>query len=293
MTEAPPQLWFEDFAPGQSFPGATSACTAEDFLAFARITGDAQQRLAAIQEATELGAGFRIAMRDLEIRGAGNLLGPEQAGHIGAVGFDLYTRLLAQAVEERRAEQTRVLKAARREQIARSLEQTEQLRRAAAATIPARSDGGPITPIQLVTLDLPLTAYLPTDYISDDTLRLRVYQKLVQATTTQDILYLRAELRDRFGPIPEPAEHLLLWLQLKALALRAGVPSISTVEDEITIRLPDRPLDRAALQRQFDSQAVRFGPQFARINRRVVGDRWAEVLKEVLEALGRDVTVTA
>ncbi len=261
-----------------------------------RITGDAQQRLEAIQEATELGAGFRIAMRDLEIRGTGNLLGPEQAGHIGAVGFDLYTRLLAQAVETRKAEQSRSLKAERKLQVARSTQQTEQLRRAAATAIPdtgarpaagADGNGGPITPIQLVTLDLPLTAYLPTDYISDDTLRLRVYQKLVQAVTPEDIRQLRTELRDRFGPVPLPAEHLLLWLQLKALALRAGVPSISTSEDEITIRLPATgAVDRNGLQRQFDG-AVRVGPQFVRINRRAAGDSWAETVKGVLEALGR------
>ncbi|HEX6290032.1 MAG TPA: TRCF domain-containing protein, partial [Herpetosiphonaceae bacterium] len=254
-----------------------------------RITGDAQQRLEAIQEATELGAGFRIAMRDLEIRGTGNLLGPEQAGHIGAVGFDLYTRLLAQAVEQRKVEQSRMARNELKRQQARGVQQTEQLRRAAATTLPTGSngDGGPITPIQLVTLDLPLTAYLPTDYIDDDTLRLRVYQKLAQAATTQDILYLRAELRDRFGPIPEPAEHLLLWLQLKVLALRAGVSSISTSDDEITIRLPSSGvIDRAALQRQF-GQSVRFGPQFARVNRRVVGEQWADTVRGVLEALGR------
>jgi transcription-repair coupling factor (superfamily II helicase) len=255
-----------------------------------RITGDAQQRLEAIQEATELGAGFRIAMRDLEIRGTGNLLGPEQAGHIGAVGFDLYTRLLAQAVEERKAEQSRVTTSERRRQQTRAVQQTEQLRRAAATTLPSgvSGDGGPITPIQLVTLDLPLTAYLPTAYISDDTLRLRVYQKLAQAATTQDILFLRAELRDRFGPIPEPAEHLLLWLQLKVLALRAGVPSISTSEDEITIRLPgNRFVDRTALQQQFKDGSVRVGPQFVRVYRRVVGEQWADTVRSILEALGR------
>jgi transcription-repair coupling factor (superfamily II helicase) len=262
-----------------------------------RITGDAQQRLEAIQEATELGAGFRIAMRDLEIRGTGNLLGPEQAGHIGAVGFDLYTRLLAQAVETRKAEQNQLSRADRKLQLARSTQQTEQLRRAAATALPgpttargaspADGNSGPITPMQLVTMDLPLTAYLPTDYISDDTLRLRVYQKLVQATTPEDIRQLRTELKDRFGQVPEPAEHLLLWLQLKALALRAGVSSISTGEDEITIRLPtDKFVDRDGLQRQF-SGSVRFGPQFARINRRVVGEQWADTVRAVLEALGR------
>ncbi len=262
-----------------------------------RITGDAQQRLEAIQEATELGAGFRIAMRDLEIRGTGNLLGPEQAGHIGAVGFDLYTRLLGQAVEARKAEQSRSLKSERKLQLARSTQQTEQLRRAAATTIPgsgsgsgvggADGGGGLITPIQLVTLDLPLTAYLPTDYIGDDTLRLRVYQKLAQATTPEDIRQLRTELRDRFGPVPTPAEHLLLWLQLKALALRASVPSISTNEEEITIRLPaSGAIDRNQLQREFGS-SIRVGPQFVRVNRRVVGEQWSETVRGVLEVLGR------
>lgn len=259
-----------------------------------RMSGEAQQRLEAIQEATELGAGFRIAMRDLEIRGAGNLLGPEQAGHIGAVGFDLYTRLLAQAVEQQRAEQARLLKTVRREQAAKRLQQSEQLRRAAvAATAAMRGEGGPITPIPLVSIDLPLTAYLPGDYISDDTLRLRVYQKLAQATTPQEIRFLRAELRDRFGPLPTPAEHLLLWLQVKALALRAGVPVIATVEDEISVRLPDRPFDRAALQRQVADQPVRIGPQFARIDRRAAGERWPELLIALLEALGRGAPVPA
>jgi len=256
-----------------------------------RITGDAQQRLEAIQEATELGAGFRIAMRDLEIRGVGNLLGPEQAGHIGAVGFDLYTRLLAQAVEQRKHAQTGELRDARRQQHARSAQQTEQLRRAAstsltAAVAGAANDDATITPIQLVTLDLPLTAYLPSSYITDDTVRLRVYQKLSQAETLQDLQFLRAELKDRFGTIPEPAEHLLLWLQLKVLAQRARVASIATGEDEMVVRLPgDGALDRAALQRQVDPNSVRIGPQFARINRRAAGERWAEVLRGLLETL--------
>lgn len=265
-----------------------------------RITVEGQQRLEAIQEATELGAGFRIAMRDLEIRGVGNLLGPEQSGNISAIGFDLYTRLLAQAVEERKAAQGRVLKGARRQQEQRSVQQTEQLRRAAATTIPGarptasvngtsngKTKEEPITPIQLVTLDLPLTAYLPTDYVPDDTLRLRVYQKLVNATTTQQIAQFRAELRDRFGPLPDPAEQLLLWLEFKALALQAGVPGIATGEDEITIRLPvNGAVDRNAVQRRFPNEQVRVGPQFVRINRRTVKDRWIDVLRGVLEALG-------
>jgi transcription-repair coupling factor (superfamily II helicase) len=260
-----------------------------------RMTGDAQQRLQAIQEATELGAGFRIAMRDLEIRGAGNLLGPEQSGNIAAVGFDLYTQLLAQAVREHKP----VAGAADRAQgdgqalRGKRLRATEELRRATAlsatpslAQVEPPAQTGTVTPIPLVALDLPLTAYLPSEYIADDTLRLRVYQKLAAATTPQELRLLRAELQDRFGSPPEPAEHLLTWLELKALALRAGVPSIATSEDEIAVRLPeDIHRRRDALLKLMD-EVVRVGPQFIRINRRTAGDTWVSRLREVLETLG-------
>jgi transcription-repair coupling factor (superfamily II helicase) len=263
-----------------------------------RITGDAQQRLQAIQEATELGAGFRIAMRDLEIRGAGNLLGPEQSGNIAAVGFDLYTQLLSQAVTSNKpavsptASQDGANDKAAKTSRGKRLQATEDLRRATALSslpvIPAVSEGstgGTITPIPLVALDLPLTAFLPTDYIADDTLRLRVYQKLAAATTAGDLRLLRAELRDRFGPPPEPTENLLTWLELKALAIAAGVPSIATGEDEIAIRLPAaNGRDRAQLLELMD-EVVRVGPQFVRINRRAAGDTWVERLREVLEVL--------
>ncbi|HZB96484.1 MAG TPA: transcription-repair coupling factor, partial [Herpetosiphonaceae bacterium] len=259
-----------------------------------RMTGDAQQRLQAIQEATELGAGFRIAMRDLEIRGAGNLLGPEQSGNIAAVGFDLYTQLLAQAVREHKpvAATNGQPQGDGQGLRGKRLRATEELRRATAlsatpslAQAEPPAQAGTVTPIPLVALDLPLTAYLPSDYIADDTLRLRVYQKLAAATTPQELRLLRAELQDRFGPPPEPAEHLLTWLEFKALALRAEVPSIATSEDEIAIRLPeDVHRRRDALLKLMD-EVVRVGPQFIRINRRSAGDTWVARLREVLETL--------
>ncbi|CAA9333664.1 MAG: Transcription-repair coupling factor, partial [uncultured Chloroflexia bacterium] len=258
-----------------------------------RITGDAQQRLQAIQEATELGAGFRIAMRDLEIRGAGNLLGPEQSGNIAAVGFDLYTQLLSQAVNTQRHPAAPKAVPSGRVERSKRVQAAEDMRRAGAmAATPTRVDadppanGGTITPIPLVALDLPLTAFLPTDYIADDALRLRVYQKLVGAASAADLRSVRAELRDRFGPPPEPAENLLTWLELKALALHAEVPAIATGEDEITVRLPANPrVDRGRLLAMVD-EVVRVGPQFIRINRRAAGDTWVARLREVLEALG-------
>ncbi|GAC1353596.1 MAG: transcription-repair coupling factor [Herpetosiphon sp.] len=260
-----------------------------------KITGDAQQRLSAIQEATELGAGFQIAMRDLEIRGAGNLLGPEQSGNIAAVGFDLYTQLLAQAVEQGKREQTiaanLMATGTARGIRDRSGAAKERMQRAAAVTtLPStQMTNGPVTPIPLVTLDLPLTAFLPPTYVVDDALRLRVYQKLAEATTSAELRQLRTELRDRFGPLPQPADHLLIWLELKALVIRAGVPSVATNEEEIAIRLPpDRPIDRGRLAAIAAPEILKLGPQFARIMRRPAGDNWQELLRTLLLTLAGD-----
>ncbi|GIV97662.1 MAG: transcription-repair-coupling factor [Herpetosiphonaceae bacterium] len=247
---------------------------------------DARRRLEAIQEATELGAGFRIAMRDLEIRGAGSLLGAEQSGHIAAVGFDLYTRLLAQVVERLRAR--RQAEAAGTPAPGLDLRQQEALRRAAATVVPSSErpeKEGPILPEPLVTIDLPLTAYLPESYIPGEMLRLQVYQRLSGVRTLRDVREMRAELRDRFGDPPPEAERLLDLLQLKVLALQAGVSSISTFEDEITVRLPPgSAAQRARLQNRLNG-AIRIGPSFARLDRRALGERWLPALQELLSAL--------
>jgi transcription-repair coupling factor (superfamily II helicase) len=251
-----------------------------------RMTEEAKQRLDAIQEATELGAGFRIAMRDLEIRGAGNLLGAEQSGHIASVGFDLYSRLLEQAVGK--------LKTARREGNAE--EARNLLERAPDEQAPAAPARSPTTSTvvdekvlvsPLVTLDLPLTAFLPAEYIVDDVVRLSVYQRLADAATARQVREMRQEIVDRFGPLPEPAEHLLTWLQFRVLALRAGVSSIVTTPDEFVIRLPGSPAPRERLKLQFARDAtVKIGPQYLRIDRRALDGNWVERLQHVLEALG-------
>ncbi|WP_298816114.1 transcription-repair coupling factor [Chloroflexus sp.] len=243
------------------------------------MTSDARQRLEAIQEATELGAGFRIAMRDLEIRGAGNLLGSEQSGHIAAVGFDLYSRLLEQAVrklkrevDEATAEQTPTPTAA---------EVTENLR------APAVSEKVLVAP--LVTIDLPLTAYLPPTYIADERVRLAVYQRMVDATTIDEVRGLRQELIDRFGgPLPEPVLHLIFWLQIRLFALQAGVVSITTEGDVFLIRMATMltPALRERLRRRFPrDKALTFGQQSVRLDRRLVGAQWPERLLAVVEAL--------
>ena len=269
-----------------------------------RMTPEAQERLQAIQEATELGAGFRIAMRDLEIRGAGNLLGAEQSGHIAAVGFDLYSRLLEQAVRTMKAKliETNFQRpnAADRQAIVEEAA-PENNGKEAATPAPANratpSRKQPMIKVDekvlispLVTLDLPLDAYLPTDYIPDDRVRLAVYQHMAEAQTPRAVRELRQELRDRFGELPEPADCLLTWLHIKALALAVGVTSVVTAAEEFIVRLPEGDaLDREKLRRRFGKNpAIKVGPQFVRLDRRSLpADGWIEPLTELLETLGK------
>lgn len=134
------------------------------------MTEEARRRLEAIREANDLGMGYSIAMRDLEIRGAGDLLGMRQSGHISAVGFDLYTKLLQRAVGELRSIR----------------------------------DGTAPPPMALsgVNIDLPLEAYIPSDYVGAEGLRLQLYRRMGNITSAIDIDALAQELADRFGPLP-------------------------------------------------------------------------------------------
>ena len=166
----------------------------------------AQRRLAAILDASELGAGFQLALRDLEIRGAGNLLGQQQSGHIGAVGFTLFTQLLAEAVEQARAKRDD-----------KPIPQPRQ---------------GP-----QVSIDLPLPRYLPTGYVEDLGLRMTLYQRLAAAESGDQVLEIERELIDRFGALPLPAWHLLDSVSLKAQAARLGAVSIQQEGEAIVVRL--------------------------------------------------------
>ena len=135
-------------------------------------------------------------MKDLEIRGAGNILGAEQSGHVHAVGFDLYTRLLEDAVAELRAEQ-------------------------AGQPVKPRAD------LAQVSVDLPLEAYIPEDYIEDLPSRLGAYGRLARAADTEEAVVIGEELRDRFGPPPEPVRNLIYAVRVKALARAADVESLA------------------------------------------------------------------
>ena len=181
-----------------------------------RLTADARARLETIGEQTELGSGFSIAMRDLEIRGAGDMLGTRQSGHIAAVGFHLYTELLAQAVRHLKGE-----------------------------------GEAPHLPIatQTVTIDLPLPAYFPVQYISETSLRIQLYRRLAEIDSFDAIDAMRAELADRFGPLPRAVEGLLYQIRVKLLAQRANASAIATENGQVTIRLPYlATVDRTALQ---------------------------------------------
>jgi transcription-repair coupling factor (superfamily II helicase) len=155
------------------------------------LTEAAYERLRTIGEQTELGSGFKIAMRDLEIRGAGNLLGRDQSGHIAAVGYDLYVQMVAETV--------------------------------------AQMKGEPIRQPVEVTIDVPSDAHLPADYVEREDLRLEAYRRLASVTEEAEVDDVRAEWLDRFGALPPPAEGLLDVARLRAECLRVGVREVSAV----------------------------------------------------------------
>jgi transcription-repair coupling factor (superfamily II helicase) len=181
-------------------------------------TPEGQQRLEVIAENTQLGAGYSIAMRDLEIRGAGELLGTRQSGHIQAVGFHLYTRLLADAVRRIRA-------VGRLEGL-----KVEQ---------PANLSTFNLQPMSMpVNVELPLAVGIPTDYIADQDLRLRLYRRIADLRDETEIEALASEFNDRFGPLPEMVRNLLYQMQIKLRAERVGLASIGWEAGQIVLRYP-------------------------------------------------------
>jgi transcription-repair coupling factor (superfamily II helicase) len=213
------------------------------------LSETAQKRLQAIFEATELGAGFQIALRDLEIRGAGNLLGAEQSGHIGAVGYELYQEMLADAVQRLRALQ--------------------------------QGRPPPPPPPLPVAVDLPLSAHLPEPYIPDLNLRLSVYQRLSRLATPAAVEEAAAELADRFGPPPPVVRNLLDVVRVRVLARGAGLLSVTTEDDAIVLRAGGPIARRERLAGAF-GEAVRVGSAQVRVERRA---GWRDVLLQVLERL--------
>jgi transcription-repair coupling factor (superfamily II helicase) len=185
------------------------------------MTDQAHERLATIASHTDLGAGMQVAMKDLEIRGAGNLLGGEQSGHIANVGFDLYVRLVGEAVTE------------------------------------YKGDGGP-GGVADVRVDLPVDAHLPHDYVSSERLRLDAYRRLSEAVDDVAVDEVRAELSDRYGEPPEPVENLLLVARLRALARSAGLAEVTVQGNHVRfapVELADS--QRVRLQRLYPKSLVK------------------------------------
>jgi transcription-repair coupling factor (superfamily II helicase) len=202
------------------------------------------RRLQAVEEFTELGSGFNLAMRDLEIRGTGNLLGAEQSGFIEGMGFEMYEKVLEEAVEE--------------------LKQQEFQSVFAAA---ARPEGtyGALRKAETV-IDSDLEAYIPDFYVESDTERLDVYRRLSRTPSDAEVQSIREELVDRFGEYPEEVENLLQLVELRLLASHGKFPQVSLKEGKLAITLPDQS------NRQFYGTQDQSDAPFQRIMAKVAGE---------------------
>ena len=197
-----------------------------------RVDEQAQRRLRVLQELTELGSGFKLALRDLEIRGAGNLLGAQQHGHIAAVGYDLYSKLLAEAVRE--------------------------LSGSAAPTIV-----GPV-------ISVDVEGYLPDEYVPEVNQRLALYKRLTGVTSDDALADLAAELADRFGPLPPEAQQLIETVRLRVAARTLGIEKIeagggralvtfspaTTVDPDRLIRMIQKSRGRMKMKREYTLEAA-------------------------------------
>jgi transcription-repair coupling factor (superfamily II helicase) len=197
-------------------------------------------------------------MKDLEIRGAGNLLGAAQSGHIAAVGFDLYTRLLAEQVD--------LLKAHR--------------------------EGSGRLPFERAwpSLDVPLTAFIPPEYVPDDAVRLRLYQRFSAVDEDAQLTSIVSEVEDRFGALPVPAQHLVYLTSLRLRAGEAGVEAVTATQEEIIVkfdRLPSMNFDQVARQAGTPLKRGSNQLRFARGK----GTGWMERLYALVAALPHELTV--
>ncbi|MFA6240884.1 MAG: transcription-repair coupling factor [Candidatus Hydrogenedentales bacterium] len=161
------------------------------------LSEDAQKRLKALEEFSTLGSGFRIAMRDLEIRGCGNILGGEQSGYITAVGYDTYSQLVAEAVAEIKGE--------------------------------------PVRRVNLPQFEIVIDAYIPEDYVPSETQKLTLYKRLAGLSSVEEVDEMRAELADRFGSVPGPVTRLLEVMRVRAVAAEAGVKRIVAAKDVVAV----------------------------------------------------------
>ena len=185
------------------------------YPSYRSISATAKKRLQAIKEFSELGSGFKLAMRDLEIRGAGNLLGKEQHGSVGEVGFNLYCRLLEEAVKELRGEKE------------------------------GKEKGKEITPV----IDVKIDAYIPGEYIPDLKQRVLIYRKLAEIKDLEDLERIKEELRDRYGIYPWELKNLLEIIYLKIFLRKLGISSLVVKENKLILRYLQNDKIKAKLSR--------------------------------------------
>ncbi|MGQ9813659.1 MAG: transcription-repair coupling factor [Candidatus Roseilinea sp.] len=218
-----------------------------------RMTGEARERLNTLREIAGLGAGYLIAMRDLELRGAGDILGPRQSGHVSSIGLDLYTRLLSREINALRA---------------------------------LRDGAPPPEPEpQAVTIDLPLTVGLPESYVGDSTLRVQLYRRMASLDSEDKIRQFEDELADRFGKLPQPALNLTYQARLKLHATALGAQSITTEGNRFVVRADViEKLDRSAVERLLGEGAI-IGRRQLSFPRSGPAEIWKARLMDVMAGL--------
>ncbi|MDE3089078.1 MAG: transcription-repair coupling factor, partial [Chloroflexota bacterium] len=224
------------------------------------LSAEARERLQSIAEASELGAGFQIAMRDLEIRGAGELLGAQQHGHISAVGFDLYCRLLASAIDAARA--------AKRKQNQNA---------------PSGRPGGALG--LAPTIDLPIQAHIPEEYVPEAALRLRLYRRLADILSYEQVDEIEQELKDRFGAPPPEVQNLLYLLRLKVAAIQARLRAVAIEDGRIVLKFgAEDGAVASRLSARFKDR-VRVARDRAWLGGPNDDSKWREHLMEVLKVM--------
>jgi transcription-repair coupling factor (superfamily II helicase) len=216
------------------------------------LTEAADKRLDVMSGLHELGQGFKIALRDLEIRGAGNLLGVEQHGAIASVGFEMYLQMLQGAVAKLRSgEESRV---------------------------------GDVLSTPELNIDLPLDHFVPRSYIRDERLRLDAYRQLAAAEDEAELDGVLRSLRDRYGPPPAQLDNLVYSLHVKLHGQRLGLRAVVADGHDVAIRVdPDRVLDVDELERRFTGR-LRVRPNRLLLRRQ--GDGWRDELMRLLESMG-------
>ena len=226
------------------------------------LTEEARTRLETLAENTQLGAGFQVAIRDLEMRGSGDILSMRQSGHIASVGLHLYTEMLQKAVKDQQGG-------------------------------PA-ADSGEVAPAserERIIIDLPLPAYLPTDWIPEMALRLQLYRRIGSITQLDEVDAMRRELVDRFGPLPAAVAGLLYQIRVKVLALAVRASHVRLPREQVLIKLPYL----ATVRRELLALTLGNEVEVTRTEVRLpaADGLWQDRLLEVLEQLRYKVNVKA